>query len=51
MKFLLIVKPRQIPGMTSAIAQAALERAKSCIFTITVTYSKGIKRRGEADNS
>ncbi len=24
---------------------------KSCILTITVTYSKGIKRRGEADNS
>jgi hypothetical protein len=24
---------------------------KSCIFTITVTYSKGIKRRVEADNS
>jgi hypothetical protein len=29
MKFLLIVKPRQIPGMTSAIAQAALEGAKA----------------------
>jgi hypothetical protein len=25
--------------------------AKSCIFTITVTYSKGIKRRGEGDDS
>jgi len=24
---------------------------ESCIFTITVTYSKGIKRRGEGDDS
>ena len=32
-------------------ALAAAQVAKSCIFTITVTYSKGIKRRGEADNS
>jgi hypothetical protein len=29
MKFLLIVKPRPIPGMTSAIAQATLERVEA----------------------
>ena len=29
MKFLTIVKPRPIPGMTSAIAQATLERLKA----------------------
>jgi hypothetical protein len=29
MKFLLILKPRPIPGMTSAIAQAALDRIKA----------------------
>ncbi len=33
------------------VARAATGDPKSCIFTITVTYSKGIKRRGEADNS
>src|SRR5689334_15230077 len=29
MKFLIIAKPRPIPGMTSAIAQATSERAKA----------------------
>jgi hypothetical protein len=37
MKFLTIVKPRPIPGMTSAIAQATLERVKA-------NLKSGIKR-------
>ena len=51
-------RPLGIPTVGDRVAQTVVKMVlepmvepKSCIFTITVTYSKGIKRRGEADNS